>query len=83
MLVSKNWLNQYVKVDDLSSDKLADILTQLGLEIEGVEEKAALDPQIIVGKVVSAAKHPNADSLKLCEVQGISVWVLCFKKSLP
>lgn len=69
MLLSRKWLNKYVDVTDLSSDKISDVLTQLGIEVESVVEKSSLDEKLVVGRVVKAEPHPNADSLRVCEVE--------------
>ena len=44
MRVSLNWLNEYIKLDDLSPQEVADHLTSLGLEVEAIEMAAALAP---------------------------------------
>jgi phenylalanyl-tRNA synthetase beta chain len=68
MLVSRNWLQEYIDISNLSDQQVADYLTDLGLEIEGLETIAPLHEKILVGKVIEAVQHPNADSLKLCKV---------------
>ncbi|HDY75082.1 MAG TPA: phenylalanine--tRNA ligase subunit beta, partial [Candidatus Marinimicrobia bacterium] len=65
MRVSINWLRQYVEINE-SPDELADMLSMLGLEAE-VPEKQHFSG-IVVGLVIKAEKHPNADRLKLCIV---------------
>ncbi len=65
MRVSINWLRQYVEIND-SPDELADMLSMLGLEAE-VPEKQDFNG-IVIGHVLKAEKHPNADRLKLCIV---------------
>ena len=70
MKISNSWLQDYLKVD-LSVDEIADLLTDIGLEVEGVEKfesiKGALEG-IVIGKIVSVEKHPDADRLKLTTV---------------
>ena len=70
MKVSYNWLKQFVTVD-WEAEKVGDLLTDLGLEVEGIEPfqsvKGALKG-IVVGKVLSCEKHANADKLKLTKV---------------
>lgn len=62
-----NWLKQYVDFD-LSASQLADRLTMLGLEVDAVEVLYPGVEQIKVARVVTVAKHPNADKLSLCDV---------------
>ena len=68
MLLSRNWLENYVNVEDLSDDQIAGTLTDLGLEVEGKESVPPLHEKIVVGKITSAKPHPNADTLQICDV---------------
>ncbi len=66
MKISNNWLKEYIKTD-LKSEKISEYLTDIGLEVEGVEKyesvKGCLEG-IVVGKVLTCEQHPNADKLK-------------------
>ena len=70
MTTSLNWLKQYIDIN-LSPEETGDLLTSLGLEVEGMEEietiKGGLEG-IIVGQVKECIKHPNADKLSLTKV---------------
>lgn len=70
MKISYNWLKDFIDID-WPSDKVEHLLTDLGLEVEGIESfesvKGSLDG-IVVGKVLECKKHPNADRLKLTKV---------------
>ena len=68
MFISRNWLSDYVDIADQSDEEISRILTDLGLEIEGTTKIAPLHEKLVVGKVLEASAHPNADSLKLCSV---------------
>ena len=70
MKISYNWLKQYLKVDS-SAEDTAVILTDLGLEVEGVELYESVKgglKGVVVGHVLECAKHPNADKLKITKV---------------
>ena len=70
MKVSYNWLKTFIDFD-YSPQELSDILTMLGLEVAGFEETGGIPGNlegVVVGFVVSAEKHPNADRLKVCKV---------------
>lgn len=67
MKVTLNWLKQYVDFD-WSPDELAERLTMLGLEVEGVEKLGGEFEGIVVAQVITREKHPNADKLSLCRV---------------
>ncbi len=70
MKVSLNWLKDYLPIE-LSPDKIGEILTDIGLEVEGMEQvesiKGGLEG-LVIGEVVTCIKHPNADKLKLTTV---------------
>lgn len=67
MKVTLNWLKQYVDFD-WSPEQLAERLTMLGIEVEGVEKIGGEFEGIVVAQVVSRDKHPNADKLSVCRV---------------
>ncbi|MEM1043268.1 MAG: phenylalanine--tRNA ligase subunit beta [Bacteroidota bacterium] len=67
MNISTNWLADYVE-HDLAPDDLAEALTMLGLEVESVETHGRDLGGVVVGHVLYTQQHPNADRLRLCEV---------------
>ncbi|HLN64652.1 MAG TPA: phenylalanine--tRNA ligase subunit beta, partial [Symbiobacteriaceae bacterium] len=67
MRVSYNWLREYVNVD-LSPQELAKLLTARGVVVEILSNANPGVEGVVVGKVVSMAKHPNADTLWVCQV---------------
>jgi phenylalanyl-tRNA synthetase beta chain len=70
MKVSYNWLKQYIKTD-LSPEKMGEILTATGLEVEGIEKVEAVKgglEGVCIGHVVSCEKHPDADKLKVTTI---------------
>lgn len=68
MLVSFNWLKNYVDLGDITPEELAEKITKSGIEVEGVEYFAEESTNVVVGYVASCEKHPNADKLNLCQV---------------
>ncbi len=70
MKISYNWLKNYVDFN-LSPRKLSEVLTNTGLEVEGLERfesvKGGLEG-IVIGEVLNTEKHPNADKLSLTTV---------------
>lgn len=70
MKISNNWLKDYIKTD-LKSEKIGEFLTDIGLEVEGIDQFESIRGSlegIIVGKVLTCEKHPNADKLKVTTV---------------
>lgn len=67
MKVSVKWLKELVDID-MSVDELAHTLTMAGLEVEEMAPVAGAFQKIVVAEVKSTAPHPNADKLRVCEV---------------
>ncbi|WP_154223174.1 phenylalanine--tRNA ligase subunit beta [Marinicella rhabdoformis] len=67
MKISENWLNEWVN-NDLTTDELMAQLTMLGLEVDGVEPAAGVFSNVVVAEIISCEKHPDADKLKVCQV---------------
>jgi phenylalanyl-tRNA synthetase beta chain len=67
MKFSENWLRHHVPTD-ASRDELAATLTAIGLEVEDVAPLGGSLDGVIVARIVSAKKHPEADRLQVCDV---------------
>ncbi len=67
MRVPCRWLQEMVETE-LSPEELADRLTMAGLEVEKIERPGEKLNNVVVGKVLSVDRHPNADKLTLCRV---------------
>ena len=70
MKISYNWLNDFIKTD-LSLEEITDILTDIGLEVEGTETTGISAKELenfVVGEVLTCEPHPNADKLRLTTV---------------
>ncbi|MBT8317342.1 MAG: phenylalanine--tRNA ligase subunit beta [Lutibacter sp.] len=82
MKISYNWLKQFLKVD-WEAEKTGELLTDLGLEVEGIETVESIKGSlkgVVVGKVLTCEQHPNADRLKLTTVDlgnGEPVQIVC------
>ena len=70
MKIPLSWLNDYVKVDDLDPNELAEKLTRAGLQVETVETVGGdpLSDLIVVAEVLECEPHPNSDHLHVCKV---------------
>lgn len=70
MKISYNWLKQFINID-WNAEKTGHLLTDLGLEIEGIETYQSVKgglKGIVVGEVLTCVQHPNADRLKVTTV---------------
>ena len=68
MLVSLKWLSQYVEIDGLAPEDLAEKITRSGIEVDAVIDRSQGMTNVVVGHVVSKEKHPEADKLNVCQV---------------
>ncbi|RYG74865.1 phenylalanine--tRNA ligase subunit beta [Lentibacillus lipolyticus] len=68
MLVSVNWLNNYVDTSSVSPEELAELITKTGIEVDGIDYFAEQSSNVVVGHVDACEQHPNADKLNLCQV---------------
>ncbi|MGB5941937.1 MAG: phenylalanine--tRNA ligase subunit beta [Leeuwenhoekiella sp.] len=82
MQISYNWLKQFIKID-WKPEKTGELLTDLGLEVEGITTFESVKgglKGIVVGHVLACEKHPNADRLNLTTVnigEGDAVQIVC------
>lgn len=67
MRISLNWLRELVDVT-LAPEELAETLTFAGFEVEDIEDLRKLADGVVVGKVLDVQPHPNADKLRVCQV---------------
>ncbi|MGB0432082.1 MAG: YtpR family tRNA-binding protein, partial [Bacteroidia bacterium] len=71
MNISFNWLKEHIDLDNKTVEQVADILTDIGLEVEDIYQystlKGSLDG-VVVGHVLETIQHPNADKLKVTKV---------------
>jgi len=70
MKISYNWINQFLKTN-IPYLKVSEMLTSIGLEVEGVEKFSSVKgglKDVVVGEVILCKNHPNADRLKVTQV---------------
>lgn len=68
MNVSLNWLQERLDFGSRSLDEVCDLLTFAGIEIEGLHETGVKDEKIVVAEIKDAVPHPDADRLKVTQV---------------
>ena len=79
MQFPESWLREFCN-PPLTTEQLAETLTMAGLEVEELKPVAPPFSKIVVGEIKSAARHPNADKLQVCEVdvgQGALLHIVC------
>ena len=70
MKISYNWLSQYIDIPE-SAEEIGKTLTSTGLEVESVEPFETIKgglKGLVIGEVLTCAKHPNADKLSITTV---------------
>ena len=67
MKITFDWLKDHLKTN-LKEKNLLEQLTNIGLEVESVENLSADNDLFKIAKVIKTEKHPNADRLKICDV---------------
>ncbi len=67
MIITKNWLHQYLDLSDISAEDLAQRMTSAGLEVESIERMSNAS-NLIIGEIISCEDHPDSDHLHICQV---------------
>ena len=67
MKFTLSWLKDHLDTT-AALDEIAVTLTRIGLEVEGIEDRSAPLAPFVVGEIVEAVQHPNADRLRVCQV---------------
>ena len=68
MNVSLNWLSTHLDLSGKSIREIDDLLTFAGVEVEGIAPKGVSSDKIVVAQIMEAVQHPNADKLKVTQV---------------
>jgi phenylalanyl-tRNA synthetase beta chain len=80
MNISLNWLSQHLDLSGKSIREIDDLLTFAGVEVEGIVTKGIPTDRIVVAKIIEAVQHPNADRLKVTQVdagEGVLRQIVC------
>jgi len=67
MRISLKWLRELVDVS-ISPEELAETLTMAGFEVEEIEDRRPWASGVVLGKIIACEQHPNADKLRVCQV---------------
>ncbi len=83
MIITKNWLNEFLDVSELSIDTIAKTLNSIGLEVDSIDE-VLIPSKVVVAKVLECEKHPDADKLNVCQVDvgGKITQIVCGAKNV-
>ena len=67
MIITRRWLEEFINISNISTDEICKTLNSIGLEVDSVEKKS-IASKVVVAKVLSKEKHPDADKLNVCQV---------------
>ncbi|NJS09236.1 MAG: phenylalanine--tRNA ligase subunit beta [Microcoleus sp. CSU_2_2] len=67
MRISLNWLRELVDIS-IAPEELAETLTMAGFEVEDIEDRRPWAQGVVLGKILACEQHPNADKLRVCQV---------------
>ena len=68
MIITRRWLEEFINISNISTDEICKTLNSIGLEVDSVEKKKSIASKVVVAKVLSKEKHPDADKLNVCQV---------------
>ena len=75
MIITLSWLKEHLKTN-ANEKEIINKLTNIGLEVESIKENSGELSEFKIAKIIKSEKHPNADKLKVCEVN------ICGKENL-
>ena len=67
MIVTRSWLNNFVDIREVSDETLYETLNSIGLEVDSIK-KYNIPQKVVIGKIISCQKHPDADKLNVCQI---------------
>ena len=67
MIITRNWLNEWIDISDKTSEEICDTLNSIGLEVDSLN-KVRIPKKVVVGFIKECIKHPDADKLSVCQV---------------
>ncbi len=67
MILTRTWLNEWINLKGITSENICKTLNEIGLEVDSLD-KIRVPKNIVIGKVLTCKKHPDADKLNVCEV---------------
>ncbi len=67
MIITRSWLQEFIDLRTVSNEKLYETFNSIGLEVDSINEITIAD-KVVVGKILSVEKHPDADKLNVCQI---------------
>jgi len=67
MIITRSWLQEFIDLSSVSNEKLYETFNSIGLEVDSLNE-ITIAGKVVVGKILSVEKHPDADKLNVCQI---------------
>ena len=67
MIVTRSWLSEFIDLSSVSNEKLYETFNSIGLEVDSLIQ-VEIPKKVVIGKVISCEKHPDADKLNVCQI---------------
>jgi len=67
MIVTRAWLNEFIDLSEVTNEKLYETFNSIGLEVDSIDE-ITIPQKVVIGKIISCEKHPDADKLNVCQI---------------
>jgi len=67
MIITRSWLQEFIDLSNVSNEKLYETFNSIGLEVDSIN-KIEIAQKVVVGKILSCEKHPDADKLNVCQI---------------
>ncbi|MFC2057818.1 phenylalanine--tRNA ligase subunit beta [Campylobacterota bacterium] len=67
MIVTRSWLNEFIDLTKVSNEKLYETFNSIGLEVDSITQ-IEIASKVVIGKIISCEKHPDADKLNVCQI---------------
>jgi len=67
MIITRSWLQEFIDLSAISNDTLYETFNNIGLEVDTLN-KIEIPKKVVVGKILSVEKHPDADKLNVCQI---------------
>ena len=83
MIVTRQWLQEYIDISRLSTETICSALNSIGLEVDSTQ-RVLIPNGVVIGKVTQKEKHPDADKLNVCQVDigTTTVQIVCGAKNV-
>jgi len=67
MIITRSWLQEFIDLSSVSNEKLYETFNNIGLEVDSLNE-INIAQKVVIGKILSVEKHPDADKLNVCQI---------------